>query len=414
MTTIHSNILAPTELAAAEGVLRANLDQLRHWSGEPTATQVAAVTAVEGVILTATKQQAGWARLRLKALRELGRFLRNTQRQGKGRPRKKMSDADILPPTYADLGITNRHVAADALKVADIPEAVFQEYMKTDEPTLKGLLRFAEARRLGATIDPITGLAEPSPQGGKSRRSVEAAALREELAERDKRIEELEARNRELSKEVGAAGQRRRRAQAEFWLTPPHLLRQLTDEFGPFFDACPYPRPENFNSLEIPWGEKTYCNPLFLRTDQTDNEGLLAWVEKSIREAKLGKTILLPLPTRSIVNVLLESGVNLEMRSWERVGWLSTITGKPHPSPPPVTLFILRGRDTVPAAANMGLWNGNVDSIVEWLMVDPDSAAAVWRALGARLASSMSVLLLAWYGIKIPDAPLLFPARPPG
>jgi hypothetical protein len=43
-----------------------------------------------------------------------------------------------------------------------------------------------------------------------------------------------------------------------------------------------------------------------------------------IREAKLGKTILLPLPTRSIVNVLLESGVNLEMRSWERVDYGET------------------------------------------------------------------------------------------
>jgi hypothetical protein len=73
-----------------------------------------------------------------------------------------------------------------------------------------------------------------------------------------------------------------------------------------------------------------------------------------------------------------------------------------------------RASETVPAAANMGLWNGNIDSIVEWLMADPDNAAAVWRALGARLASSMSVLLLAWHGIPIPDNPLLFPARPPG
>jgi hypothetical protein len=299
-----------------------------------------------------------------------------------------MSDADILPQTYADLGVTNRHVAADALKVADIPEAVFQDYLKTDEPTLKGLLRFAEARRLGATIDPITGLAEPSPQGGKSRQSVDA--LRKELAERDKRIEELEARNRELSKTMGVARQRSRRAQAEFWLTPPPLLREITDEFGPFFDACPFPRPIDFNALDIPWGRVTYCNPPFVRRDQTDNEGLLAWVNKSIHECKLDKTILLPLPTRSLVNVLLESGVKLEIRSWERVGWISTITGKAQPSPPPVTLFILRpAGETVPANANLGKWDGDADSVADWLMADRNKAAEVYRDLGARLGLSM-------------------------
>jgi hypothetical protein len=62
----------------------------------------------------------------------------------------------------------------------------------------------------------------------------------------------------------------------------------------------------------------------------------------------------------------------------------------------------------------MGLWNGNADSFVEWLMTDPNNAAEVWQALGTRLKSSMSVLLLAWHGIEIPDNPVLFPARPPG
>jgi hypothetical protein len=53
-----------------------------------------------------------------------------------------------------------------------------------------------------------------------------------------------------------------------------------------------------------------------------------------------------------------------------------------------------------PAAVN--ICHLEPDKIVEWLMTDPDKAAEVWRALGARLASSMSVLLLAWHGIEIP------------
>jgi hypothetical protein len=65
MTTTRSDIPPPDDLAAAESVLRANLDQLRHWSGEPTAAQVAAVKAVEGFILTATEQQTRWGWLRL-------------------------------------------------------------------------------------------------------------------------------------------------------------------------------------------------------------------------------------------------------------------------------------------------------------------------------------------------------------
>src|SRR5258708_5239984 len=53
----------------------------------------------------------------------------------------------------------------------------------------------------------------------------------------------------------------------------------------------------------------------------------------------------------------------------------------------------------------------NADLLVA---ADPYNAAAVWRALGERLACSMTVLLLAWHGIPIPDNPILFPARAPG
>jgi hypothetical protein len=71
MTTAYSDIRASADLAAAEATLKANIGPLRDYRTEPTPTQIAAVVAVAGVIVTATKQQAGWARLRLKALRSV-------------------------------------------------------------------------------------------------------------------------------------------------------------------------------------------------------------------------------------------------------------------------------------------------------------------------------------------------------
>jgi hypothetical protein len=96
---------------------------------------------VAGVIVTATKQQAGWARLRLKALRELGKFLLRTPYL-KGRP-PKVSTADTLP-SLEKLGIKDRRIAWRAIAVAKISEDIFNEYLATtDEPTERGLLRYA-------------------------------------------------------------------------------------------------------------------------------------------------------------------------------------------------------------------------------------------------------------------------------
>jgi hypothetical protein len=138
-----------SELATAEATLKANLSPLRLVvSGEPTARQIAAASAVENFILTAGEQQVGWAKLRLIALRELGKFLLRTPRL-RGRPRKKESTVDSLP-SLADLGISDRHIAARAVAVAKIGEELFNEYLETeDEPTEKGLLRFADPVRLG-------------------------------------------------------------------------------------------------------------------------------------------------------------------------------------------------------------------------------------------------------------------------
>ena len=129
-----------------------------------------------------------------------------------------------------------------------------------------------------------------------------------------------------------------------YWLTPPELYDQLNDEFQFDFDACPHPRPENFDSLEVPWGEATYVNPPFHRIN---SQGPTAFARKAIEQSKLGKTVVLILPAQSYVNLLLEAGA--ELRSAGRVKWLVADTGQPLSSPSPITCFILRGKSVASA-----------------------------------------------------------------
>lgn len=41
-----------------------------------------------------------------------------------------------------------------------------------------------------------------------------------------------------------------------YWLTPPELYARLNTEHRFDFDPCPCPRPEEFNSLLIPSGQR--------------------------------------------------------------------------------------------------------------------------------------------------------------
>lgn len=65
-----------------------------------------------------------------------------------------------------------------------------------------------------------------------------------------------------------------------YWLTPPAVMDALREEFPFDFDACPYPRPEGFDGLTVPWGEWTHVNPPF--------NGPTAWVRKAIAESPTG------------------------------------------------------------------------------------------------------------------------------
>jgi len=128
-----------------------------------------------------------------------------------------------------------------------------------------------------------------------------------------------------------------------YWLTPPEIYAALNREYGPFdFDPCPCPRPDDYNSLLVPWGRRNFVNPPFHQHDGVDGQGPTAFVRRAIAERKLGKTSVLLLPVQSYVNLLVEAGA--ELRSLGRVRWREAITGKPMTGPSPICCFILRGK----------------------------------------------------------------------
>ena len=130
------------------------------------------------------------------------------------------------------------------------------------------------------------------------------------------------------------------------WLTPPEFLTELDREFNftKGFDPCPYPRPEGFDGLTVEWPQSTYCNPPFRKKDAVDRQGIAAFARKAIEESKLGKTVVLVLPTKSTINFLLEAGV--ELRSARRINWIDPKTGQhATTSPSSNMLAIFRGKD---------------------------------------------------------------------
>ena len=125
-----------------------------------------------------------------------------------------------------------------------------------------------------------------------------------------------------------------------YWLTPPELYKRLDDEFHFDFDPCPYPRPEGYNSLEIPWGKMNYCNPPFRKTDGNIH-GPTAFVRKAIQEQKAGNSTVLLIPAQSYINLLLEA--HAELRPAGRTRFLEVETKEPLSGPSPTILAILRG-----------------------------------------------------------------------
>lgn len=104
-----------------------------------------------------------------------------------------------------------------------------------------------------------------------------------------------------------------------YWLTPPELMAKLQAEFGFNFDACPYPRPEDFDGLTAEWGSSTYVNPPF--------KGPTAWVRKCIEEYRKGKKVVMVFPIDKWIHYMIEAGA--EIRNLKDVKWCAIEDGKP-------------------------------------------------------------------------------------
>jgi len=130
-----------------------------------------------------------------------------------------------------------------------------------------------------------------------------------------------------------------------YWLTPPDLMGKLQLEFNFDFDACPYPKPEEFDGLSSDWGNATYVNPPFGSIVGSDGKkkGPTAWVRKALKEQAKGKTVVLVFPTDKWIHYLLKAGA--ELRSLGDVRWCATEDGSPGKGIGRFTMaFVLRGK----------------------------------------------------------------------
>ncbi len=113
-----------------------------------------------------------------------------------------------------------------------------------------------------------------------------------------------------------------------YWLTPKELMQELQEEFGFTFDPCPYPKPDDFDGLDVEWGESNYVNPPFGTViHKGKKKGATAWVRKAIKEYEKGKKVVLVYPIDKWVLMLIKAGA--EIRNLGDVKWCSTEDGEP-------------------------------------------------------------------------------------
>jgi hypothetical protein len=140
-----------------------------------------------------------------------------------------------------------------------------------------------------------------------------------------------------------------------YWLTPwdDPAFAALREEFGPFYDPCPYPRPDGYDGLTADWGPCSYVNIPFgsvLRfkskncKHETETKksrtcihcgevgkklGPTAWMRKAIAESRKGKRVLLVYPVDKWLPMMLKEilGEHGEVRNLGDVRWLATEDG---------------------------------------------------------------------------------------
>lgn len=115
-----------------------------------------------------------------------------------------------------------------------------------------------------------------------------------------------------------------------YWLTPDELLAEIYEKYGIDFDPCPYPRPDDFDGLDIEWGASNYVNPPFGEyMEKTKKVGPTAWARKAIAEYKKGKRVVMVYPIDKWILLMLEAGA--EIRNLYDIKWRAIEDGTPGP-----------------------------------------------------------------------------------
>lgn len=108
-----------------------------------------------------------------------------------------------------------------------------------------------------------------------------------------------------------------------YWLTPPLLMAELQEKYQFDFDACPYPKPIEFDGLTGEWGLSTYVNPPFGSIiHEGKKKGPTAWMRKAIEEHKKGKRVVVVYPIDKWILMMIEAGAKIE--NLGDVRWHST------------------------------------------------------------------------------------------
>ena len=126
-----------------------------------------------------------------------------------------------------------------------------------------------------------------------------------------------------------------------YWLTPPDIMQQLRERFLFDFDACPYPKPDDFDGLTSAWGQSTYVNPPFGSIIHNGKKvGPTAWARKAILEHQRGGRVVLVYPMDKWILMLLAAGARIE--NLGNIRWCATEDGTQGPGTGRhVAMFIL-------------------------------------------------------------------------
>lgn len=140
-----------------------------------------------------------------------------------------------------------------------------------------------------------------------------------------------------------------RKDKRHYWLMPDDKMNELNNEFHFDFDPCPFPRPDGFDGLEVPWGNSNWVNPPFTGMAKEPGKrkiGPMAWARKALAEKALGKLSVLIFPIYQVRVISFIEDHSAEIRYVGKIRWLAVEDRTPNPvessSIQPCIILIIR------------------------------------------------------------------------